>query len=142
MMPKDWDSLCALGHRAKNCPQVKDSMEDFKHCYNCGETGHSLVKCPQPLQERGTKFAVCFVCNEYGHLSQKCPQNTHGIYPKGEKGSVSDNGRVSTTFGTEERPSGWVTKLLSGDDLQDDFMTDDINSGAREKSTKSQDDIL
>lgn len=70
------------GHRAQNCPEVHDGSKDVKYCYNCGDTGHSLANCHQPLQEGGTMFAQCFVCNQQGHLSKNCPQNAHGIYPK------------------------------------------------------------
>ena len=40
---------------------------------------------------------------------------------------------------SEERPRGQVTKLVSGDDLGDDFMAEDIYSGEKEKSSKSKD---
>ncbi|TKY51302.1 hypothetical protein E2542_SST22812 [Spatholobus suberectus] len=147
------------GHRAKNCPEVQDGTKDAKYCYNCGETGHSLTQCPHPLQEGGTKFAECFVCNQHGHLSKNCPQNTHGIYPKGgcckicgrvthlakdcpdkgKKGSVAADRPVDGSMRIEERPSGQVTKFVSGDDIEDDFMTDDIHSGDKSKSVKSTD---
>ncbi|XVF50827.1 hypothetical protein PTKIN_Ptkin04bG0134700 [Pterospermum kingtungense] len=129
------------GHSLKNCPDVMDK----KTCYNCGETGHSLSKCPQPLQDGGTKFAKCFVCKEIGHLSKNCPKNTHGIYPKGGCcklcGGVThlakdcpDKGKRATVAAVREdgasvesgeRPVGQVTKFISGDDLEDDFMTQD-----------------
>ncbi|XP_022738264.1 uncharacterized protein LOC111291001 isoform X2 [Durio zibethinus] len=132
------------GHSLKNCPDVMDKRK----CYNCGETGHSLAKCPQPLQDGGTKFAKCFVCKEIGHLSKNCPKNAHGIYPKGgcckicggvthlakdcpDKGkkasaAATREGGASTESG--ERPTGQVTKFISGDDLEDDFMTQDFES--------------
>ena len=40
---------------------------------------------------------------------------------------------------TKERPSGQVTKFVSGDDIEDDFMTDDTYSGDKSKSSKSKD---
>lgn len=40
---------------------------------------------------------------------------------------------------TDERPRGQVTKFVSGDDMEDDFMTDDINSGDKNKSSDSKD---
>ncbi|XP_027363009.1 DNA-binding protein HEXBP-like [Abrus precatorius] len=148
------------GHRAKNCPEVQDgTANDGKYCYNCGDTGHSLSKCPHPLQEGGTKFAECFVCNQRGHLSKNCPQNTHGIYPKGgcckicggvthlakdcpdkgKKGLVAANRPFDGSIRTGERPSGKVTKFGSGDDIEDDFMADDMCSGDKNKSAKSKD---
>ncbi|KAK7391374.1 hypothetical protein VNO78_19790 [Psophocarpus tetragonolobus] len=164
----EWDKnkICLRcrrrGHRAMNCPEVQDHAIDAKFCYNCGETGHSLTHCPLPLQEGGTKFAECFVCNQRGHLSKNCPQNTRGIYPKGgcckicggvthlakdcsdkgKRGSVAASGRVDGWMRPEERPSGQVTKFVSGDDMEDDFMTDDIHSGDKEKSAKSTDDFV
>ncbi|KAJ1391048.1 Zinc finger, CCHC-type [Sesbania bispinosa] len=150
------------GHRAQNCPEVHVGSKDVKYCYNCGETGHSLSNCPQPLQEGGTKFAECFVCKQRGHLSKNCPQNAHGIYPKGgcckicggvthlakdcpdkgKKGSAAAHGPLGGSMRTEVRPSGQVTKFVSGDDMEDDFMTDDIYSGDKNdknKSSKSKD---
>ncbi|KAK7357330.1 hypothetical protein VNO80_16614 [Phaseolus coccineus] len=147
------------GHRAKNCPEVQDAAKDVKYCYNCGETGHSLSLCPHPLQEGGTKFAECFVCNQRGHLSKNCPQNTHGIYPKGgcckicggvthlakdcpdkgRQGSVAANGPFGRSMRIEERPRGKVTKFISGDDIEDDFMVDDTHSADNNKSAKSKD---
>ncbi|KAL2324533.1 hypothetical protein Fmac_023591 [Flemingia macrophylla] len=149
------------GHRAKNCPEVQDGAKDAKYCYNCGETGHSLTQCPHPLEQGGTKFAECFVCNQRGHLSKNCPQNTRGIYPKGgcckicggvthlardcpdkgKEGFVAANGPSdgSSAFRAEVRPCGKVTKFISGDDIEDDFMTDDIQSVDKKKSAKSTD---
>ncbi|XP_061369523.1 uncharacterized protein LOC133312368 [Gastrolobium bilobum] len=147
------------GHRAKNCPEVQDGTDDAKYCYNCGGTGHSLSNCLHPLQEGGTKFAECFVCNQRGHLSKNCPQNAHGIYPKGgcckicggvthlakdcpdkgKMGSIAANGPFDRSIRNEERPRGQVTKFISGDDSEDDFMTEDINSGDKNKSSKSKD---
>lgn len=140
------NKICLLcrrrGHSLKNCPDKNEGTVDKKLCYNCGETGHSLANCPEPLQDGGTKFASCFICNESGHLSKNCPKNTHGIYPKGgccktcgevthlakdcpNKGNqVFDRAGVSgyRTSGYVEMPRRQVTKLVSGDDLEDDFM--------------------
>ncbi|XP_007038698.2 PREDICTED: uncharacterized protein LOC18605568 isoform X2 [Theobroma cacao] len=150
-----WDkhTICLLcrhrGHSLKNCPEVMDK----KLCYNCGETGHSLSKCPQPLQDGGTKFAKCFICKEIGHLSKSCPKNTHGVYPKGGCckicGGVShlakdcpDKGKKASAAATRgcasfehgERPTGQVTKFISGDDLEDDFVTADFASTENDAS--------
>ncbi|RVX01959.1 hypothetical protein CK203_019571 [Vitis vinifera] len=38
-------------HKSQNCPDKGEEKLDKKLCYNCGETGHSLANCPQPLQE-------------------------------------------------------------------------------------------
>lgn len=144
------------GHRAKNCPQGRDGASDGKICYNCGETGHSLSKCPQPLRDGGTKFAECFVCNGRGHLSRDCPQNVHGIYPKGgcckicggvthlakdcpDKGKIESaaaNGAVHAAGGPVERPRNKVTNFVSGDDLEDDFIADEVSNV--DKSSKSK----
>ncbi|XP_041008576.1 uncharacterized protein C683.02c [Juglans microcarpa x Juglans regia] len=156
----EWEKnkICLLcrrrGHSLKNCPNKNGAMVDKKLCYNCGESGHSLANCTQPLREGGTKFANCFICNERGHLSKNCPQNTHGIYPKGgsckicggvthlakdcpNKGSVAARG-PGNTFVKDERPRGRVTKFVSGDDIEDDFLTDDTNSGNKDKSSESK----
>ncbi|KAK4489554.1 hypothetical protein RD792_005363 [Penstemon davidsonii] len=128
------------GHSLKNCPEKKEESVDKKLCYNCGEMGHSLDKCLQPLQDGGTTYAKCFICNESGHLSKNCPKNTHGIYPKGgcckicggvthlARDCPNKNGKtslmadmISQSFGEENRPNR-VTKLASGDDLEDDFV--------------------
>jgi len=37
----------------------------------------------------------------------------------------------------EEGPRGKVTKFISGDDIEDDFMMDDIRSGDNNKSANS-----
>ncbi|KAJ9679409.1 hypothetical protein PVL29_021365 [Vitis rotundifolia] len=150
--------ICLLcrqrGHSLKNCPDKGEEKLDKKLCYNCGETGHSLANCPQPLQEGGTKFASCFICNERGHLSKNCPKNSHGIYPKGGCckicGGVThlakdcpnkgcNNGPVAAIAGGiehEERPK--VTKFVSGDDLDDDFMVADTYTGYKEKSSEAK----
>ncbi|RVW13443.1 Actin-depolymerizing factor 1 [Vitis vinifera] len=102
----------------------------------------------------GTKFASCFICNEHGHLSKNCPKNSHGIYPKGGCckicGGVAhlakdcpnkgcNNGSVAAISGGiehEERPK--VTKFVSGDDLDDDFMGADTYTGYKEKSSEAK----
>ncbi|KAE9589060.1 hypothetical protein Lal_00000075 [Lupinus albus] len=145
------------GHRATNCPELQHGTNDHKYCYNCGQNGHSLAHCPYPRQQGGTKFAECFVCKQRGHLSKDCPQNAHGIYPKGgcckicggvthlakdcpdkgKQGSVAANGPYNISMGAGVKASGKVTKFVSGDDIEDDFVTDDINSGDKNKSSKS-----
>ncbi|KAK9697651.1 hypothetical protein RND81_08G051500 [Saponaria officinalis] len=144
------------GHSMENCHSKGDDVIEQLLCYNCGENGHSLSKCPRPLQGGGTKFALCFICKERGHLSKDCPKNTHGIYPKGgcckicsginhlardcpnkgTRGSFYDNGRES--FVQQEQPRGKVTKLFSGDDLEEDFMIEDADKGNNDsKKTKN-----
>lgn len=53
--------ICLLcrqrGHSLKNCPIKNDENMDKKLCYNYGETGHSLAKCPQPLQDGTWPFS-------------------------------------------------------------------------------------
>ncbi|KAF6144264.1 hypothetical protein GIB67_024491 [Kingdonia uniflora] len=141
--------ICLLcrqhGHSLKNCPDKSDETgSDKKFCYNCGKSGHSLSKCAQPLQDGGTKFANCFICNENGHLSKNCPKNAHGIYPKGgsckecggithlakdcpNKGNRNFNAKSggfrSGVSGNDCEGRTRVTKLISGDDLDDDFTT-------------------
>ena len=39
---------------------------------------------------------------------------------------------------TEGRPSGQVTKFVSGDDLGDDFMEEDTYSAKKDKSTEAK----
>ncbi|GMJ06526.1 hypothetical protein HRI_004321800 [Hibiscus trionum] len=142
------------GHSLKNCPDVMDK----KTCYNCGESGHSLSKCPQPLQDGGTTFAQCFVCKETGHLSKNCPKNTHGIYPKGgcckicggvthlakdcpDKGKrayAAADGEGGTSIRSFERPRGQVTKFISGDDLEDDFVAQESTDHAADAKINSK----
>jgi hypothetical protein len=38
----------------------------------------------------------------------------------------------------DERPRGKVTKFLSGDDLEDDFLTDDTYSANKDKPSESK----
>ncbi|KAF8380264.1 hypothetical protein HHK36_027748 [Tetracentron sinense] len=148
------NKICLLcrhrGHSLKNCPNKGEETMEKKFCYNCGDTGHSLSNCTQPLQDGGTKFANCFICNQRGHLSKNCPKNTHGIYPKGGSckicGGVTHLARDcpnkvnkssfvgSGEFG--ERPRGKVTKLLSGDDLDDDFMAEDTTHSNKDDSSQ------
>lgn len=150
--------ICLLcrqrGHSLKSCPNKNDETADIKICYNCGQTGHSLFKCPKPLEDGGTKFASCFICNGRGHLSKNCPQNTHGIYPKGGSCKICDGvthlakdcpnkgnrGFVAsgemTSFINEEMPRGKVTKFISGDDLDDDFTTNDTPTTNEDQASK------
>lgn len=46
---------------------------------------------------------------------------------------------LSAIIRNQERPSGQVTRFVSGDDIEDDFITDDISSGDKNKSSKSKD---
>ncbi|KAL6971939.1 hypothetical protein U1Q18_031622 [Sarracenia purpurea var. burkii] len=155
------NKICLLcrqrGHSLKNCLNKNDDTMDKKLCYNCGDTGHSLDKCSQPLQDGGTKFANCFICNQRGHLSKNCPQSTHGIYPKGgcckicggithlakdcpckgKNGSNAASGVGATPTEYEGTRRGQVTKFVSGDDLDDDFLTMDTQ-GEKNKFSESK----
>lgn len=146
------------GHSLKNCRKKSDDSIDKKFCYNCGENGHSLAKCPKPLQDGGTRFASCFICNERGHLSKNCPKNSHGVYPKGgcckicggvthlakdcpDKGKRTSNAVKVPSKASEiqEKPRGQVTKFISGDDLEDDFiMAGDASGNKQDKSSESK----
>ncbi|XP_078439782.1 VASCULAR-RELATED NAC-DOMAIN 6 [Wolffia australiana] len=151
-MKTEWEKnkICLLcrrrGHSLKNCPD-KNNESKQNLCYNCGDTGHSLSKCPQPLQDGGAKFATCFVCKQQGHLSKDCPKNAHGIYPMGGCckicGGVTHLARNCPKKGSQEfsfyqseadynavgeYPKTFQEKrnlIRSGDDLEDDFVTDE-----------------
>lgn len=143
------------GHSLKNCPNKNEESIDRKLCYNCGEMGHSLDKCSYPLQDGGTRYANCFICNESGHLSKNCPKNTHGIYPKGgcckicggvshlakdcpNKHSQTSKGGWMSGYSSEiqERPNR-ITRFVSGDDLEDDFMAAVPVADEKDNSVKS-----
>ncbi|KAF5191747.1 Zinc finger cchc domain-containing protein, partial [Thalictrum thalictroides] len=96
----------------------------------------------------GTKFASCFICNERGHLSKNCPKNTHGIYPKGgsckvcggvthlardcpnkvQKSLHAAYGVRNSQLGGEYAQKPTRIKFTSGDDLDDDFMAEDVGN--------------
>lgn len=40
-----------------NCPS-EGKGPDSKLCYNCGESGHSLDKCPKPLRDGWQLFPL------------------------------------------------------------------------------------
>lgn len=158
---KDRKMICLLcrklGHTLKNCPRKGDGLE--KKCYNCGESGHRLAECKEPLKEGGTTFASCFLCKEEGHLSKNCPSNTHGIYPKGGSckicGGVTHLAKDCPEKGSSTRPnvvqrsklfiskeaaptSGNHAKRIvfkSGDDLEDDFI--DVEGNKSEGSKEN-----
>lgn len=163
------NKICLLcrqrGHSLKNCRNKSDETIDKKLCYNCGESGHSLANCPQPLQDGGTQFASCFICNERGHLSKNCPKNTHGIYPKGggckicggvthlakdcpnkgNRGSAAASGVGNISAAYEDRPRGRVTKIMSGDDLEDDFWEENkskFSNSNIDQMSQSQDVLV
>lgn len=133
-----------IGHTLKNCPASFESQES-KFCYNCGEDGHRLADCKKPLKDGGTGFAECFVCKTKGHLSKNCPTNPHGIYPKGgccklcqgvthlakdcptKKPGGRTKLQISTSVAKASAPGGGGKRTVfqSGDDLGDDFVSDD-----------------
>nr|TKS04443.1 Actin-depolymerizing factor 7 [Populus alba] len=107
------------------------------------------------IEHRGTKFANCFICKERGHLSKDCPKNTRGIYPKGgcckvcggvthlardcpDKGLRGSAATGKEATGREVRPTGRVTRFVSRDELDDDFMTGNMYSIPEDKSSDSK----
>ncbi|KAI0528714.1 hypothetical protein KFK09_001256 [Dendrobium nobile] len=111
------NKICLLcrhrGHSLKNCPEMGETTEQ-KFCYNCGEVGHSLSKCPQPIQD---------VCGEVTHLAKHCPK-------KADK-HLTSSGTDKTSSKFDEDHPGKCNILRSGDDLEDDFVMEDINSGQK-----------
>ncbi|CAN1763012.1 Uncharacterized protein C683.02c, partial [Linum perenne] len=158
----EWErnKICLLcrqwGHSLTRCPNKGEGDESAgaKLCYNCGESGHSLANCSRPIRDGGTKYASCFVCNEQGHLSKDCPKNANGIYPKGgsckvcggvthlardcpDKAKRLDDALLFSAFGIGEKSTGKVTKLISGDELEDDF-TQGIEQGGIPSDVKEE----
>lgn len=46
------------GHSLKNCRNKSEEVVEKKLCYNCGETNHSLSRCPKPLQDGMINCAI------------------------------------------------------------------------------------
>ncbi|KAG7013235.1 hypothetical protein SDJN02_25993 [Cucurbita argyrosperma subsp. argyrosperma] len=138
----------------KKHPLRVPGMKPGESCFICKAKDHIAKFCPEKAQWEknktwywGTRFANCFICNESGHLSKNCPKNTHGIYPKGgcckTCGEVTHLAKDCPKKGTQvfagpgasgNRSSGYVemsrrpeTRLVSGDDLEDDFMVEEDN---------------
>eukprot|EP00250_Pteridium_aquilinum_P009117 c18451_g1_i1 orf=156-992(+) len=160
---KDRKMICLLcrklGHTLKNCPSELDGQE--KKCYNCGESGHRLAECKEPLKDGGTTFAACFLCKQEGHLSKNCPSNQHGIYPKGGAckicGGVThlakdcpEKSSMTRSNGAQQRKlliskdaaptSGVHAKRIvfgSGDDLEDDFVGEEGDKSEANKENGS-----
>jgi len=58
----------------------KAPMGSNNTCFNCGETGHRKMDCPQaPVGgNRGGDDRACFNCGETGHRKMDCPQAPQG----------------------------------------------------------------
>ncbi|KAI3987841.1 hypothetical protein MKX01_020955 [Papaver californicum] len=96
-----------VNHIAKNCPE-KDQWEKNKICLLCRHRGHSLKNCPDKTDETiDSKF--CYNCGVAGHPLSRCPQ------------PLQDANEY------EGKPR--VTKIVSGDDLEDDFMMEEGDEG-------------
>jgi len=61
-------------------------------------------------------------------LAKDCPN----------KGNQAASGAGNTSIVDDERPRGKVTKFVSGDDLEDDFLTDDTYSANKDKPSESK----
>ncbi|KAJ6889494.1 hypothetical protein NC652_030300 [Populus alba x Populus x berolinensis] len=111
------------------------------------------VLSQEKMGEQSLPIAL-FVKN-LGHLSWDCPKNTRGIYPKGgcckvcggvthlardcpDKGLRGSAATGKEATGREVRPTGRVTKFVSGDELDDDFMTGNMHSIPEDKSSDSK----
>ncbi len=71
---RDSCNIChKKGHWARQCPDRQGSRsrsgsrERPRNCWNCGDTGHSMLHCPT---------AVCSGCQGKGHLLASCPHAT------------------------------------------------------------------
>ena len=65
-------------------------------CFNCSETGHKAMECPQPRKER-TGDRTCYNCNQSGHISRDCPAERKPRYgndaPQRSYGGQRDGGQ-------------------------------------------------
>ena len=61
--------------RGKGPPKGKGKG---KLCFNCGEPGHFIDSCPEPLERD------CFNCGERGHIAERCPEPKEAI-PQGKE---------------------------------------------------------
>ncbi|RYQ94038.1 hypothetical protein Ahy_B09g100239 [Arachis hypogaea] len=109
-------------------------MKPGDTCFICKAADHIAKSCPQKAEWEKNKGGCCKICGGVTHLARDCPE-------KGKKAPFAANGPAdgSMRLRNEQRPCGTITKFVSGDDIEDDFMTDDINNRDKDKSSKSKD---
>ncbi|KHF98265.1 Zinc finger CCHC domain-containing 9 [Gossypium arboreum] len=106
-------------------------MRPGESCYICKAKDHIAKLCPQKAQWEKHMGGCCKICGGVTHLAKDCPD-------KGKRASISANREGGLSFGTDERPTGKVTKFSSGDDLEDDFIIQEPESATNDAKIKSK----
>uniref|UniRef100_A0A7N2MI10 CCHC-type domain-containing protein n=1 Tax=Quercus lobata TaxID=97700 RepID=A0A7N2MI10_QUELO len=152
------------GHSLVQCSQpLQEGGTKFANCFICNERGHLSKDCPQNTRGIYPKGGCCKICGGVTHLAKDCPNKgyrgsvaaagagytltTMKLYATGRTLiflATSGNQKRSSSLGmwgvtrsayvNEERPRGQVIKFASGDDLEDDFFTDDKHGGNKDGS--------
>ncbi|PQM40863.1 hypothetical protein Pyn_02379 [Prunus yedoensis var. nudiflora] len=108
-------------------------------CLYCRQRGHSIKDCLNknddtvaeelnlPSASSVTRpGGSCKICGGVTHLARDCPN-------KGNRDSMAAGGAFHS-WNENRRPRGKVTKLVSGDDLDDDFsFVDKKHGGAKDE---------
>ncbi|KAL6291501.1 hypothetical protein ACE6H2_009011 [Prunus campanulata] len=101
-------------------------MRPGESCFICKATNHIAKLCPERAGWDKHKGGSCKICGGVTHLARDCPN-------KGNRDSMAAGGAFHS-WNENQRPRGKVTKLVSGDDLDDDFsFVDKKRGGAKDE---------